>query len=166
MTDNATAHAANIENSNTGLGLLDTPLIDPAEAASFYHSKLSFETDPSDVWGALEAGETGIVVIDTRSTDIYAQGHVPDSINIPWREINESTTASIPKDKLVVTYCNGCNGATKGAAKITALGFRAKEMIGGFDWWKRYGFPVETGASTEVCSTSPVDESNSVDCGC
>jgi hypothetical protein len=36
----------------------------------------------------------------------------------------------------------GCNGSTKGALKMTELGFRTKELIGGLDWWKRDDHPT------------------------
>jgi rhodanese-related sulfurtransferase len=151
-----------------GFGLLDYPLIDPAEAASFYHSKISFETDPADVWEALQAGEKGFVVIDTRAREFYADGHVPGAISLPWREMNEATTASIPREKLIVTYCNGigCNGSTRGAARMTALGFRVKEMMGGFDWWKRNGQPVEVVKNTPACPVPTTAEAQPESCGC
>jgi rhodanese-related sulfurtransferase len=56
-------------------------------------------------------------------------------------------------------YCDGigCNASTKGAAKLTSLGFKVKELIGGLDWWKRDGYPVENGSGN---SNEPVA------CGC
>lgn len=47
------------------------------------------------------------------------------------------TTANLPKDALVVVYCDGigCNASTKGALKMLLLGFQVKELIGGLDWW-------------------------------
>ena len=37
--------------------------------------------------------------------------------------------AEFPKDRLLVVYCwgPGCNGATKAAVKLSALGFSVKE---------------------------------------
>ena len=111
--------AATITPTNAtkpGFGLVDYPLMDPAEAASFYDAKISFETDCADVWEALQSGETGFVMIDTRAREFYALGHVPGAVSLPWREMNEATTAFIPKEKLIVTYCNGigCNVSTRG----------------------------------------------------
>lgn len=42
-------------------------------------------------------------------------------------------------------YCWGpaCNGATKAAAKLSTLGFRIKEMLGGIEYWRKEGGPVE-----------------------
>ena len=40
----------------------------------------------------------------------------------------------------------GCNAGAKGAERLAALGFRVKEMIGGFEYWKRNGYPIGTGS--------------------
>ncbi|MYE89111.1 rhodanese-like domain-containing protein, partial [Candidatus Poribacteria bacterium] len=46
-----------------------------------------------------------------------------------------------------VTFCVGIgrNASTKGALNMARLGFRVKELMGGLDWWKRDGYPTETG---------------------
>jgi rhodanese-related sulfurtransferase len=51
----------------------------------------------------------------------------------------------LPKEKVIVVYCWGvaCNAATKAAMRLSALGFRVKEMIGGIEYWRREGGPVE-----------------------
>jgi rhodanese-related sulfurtransferase len=67
---------------------------------------------------------------------------------MPHATIDEHTAATLDRDALVVTYCWGphCNGATQAAAKLAGLGFRVKEMIGGFDYWCREGYDIETEA--------------------
>jgi rhodanese-related sulfurtransferase len=66
-------------------------------------------------------------------------------MSLPHSTISVEATASLPKDTLIVTYCwgPGCNAATKGAAKLAALGFTVKEMIGGIHAWKDEGYAVE-----------------------
>ncbi len=127
--------------------VLDTNAVDPATAHSHFSSKLAFETDPSDVYTDLQNSVAGIIVIDARTPEAYAKGHVPGSINMPHRQIDNTTTMSLPKDKVLVTYCEGvfCNASTKAAAKLAALGFKVKEMLDGLDGWRREGYPVETG---------------------
>jgi 3-mercaptopyruvate sulfurtransferase SseA len=70
--------------------------------------------------------------------------------------MSERTTAAIPKGRVIITYCNGigCNASVKGAARMITLGFRVKEMMGGLDWWKRNGQPVETAQDAPTCSAS------------
>ena len=123
------------------------------EQLRHYEKKLAFETDSWDVKVALESGES-IIVIDARSPEAYQKEHIPGAINIPHRKMNEETTKQLDKTALVVTYCDGigCNASTKGALNMTKLGFRAKELIGGLDWWKRDGHKTEGGAAT----TNPV----------
>ena len=38
---------------------------------------------------------------------------------------------------------SGCNASTKGALKLTRLGFNVKELMGGLDWWMRDGYETE-----------------------
>jgi rhodanese-related sulfurtransferase len=108
-----------------------------------YQRKLEFEIDSWDLKVAREAGEA-ITVIDARSGEAYAREHIPGAISIPHRQMNAETTAGIDKKTLVITYCDGigCNASTKGALRMTELGFRTKELIGGLDWWKRDGHPT------------------------
>lgn len=120
---------------------------DPASGVQHFRSKLAFETDPSDVYTDMQSGETGFIVIDARRPESYQRGHVPGSINLPYRTIDAEATAGLPKDKVLVTYCAGvyCNASTRAAAKLSALGFRVKEMLDGLEGWTREGFPLETG---------------------
>lgn len=127
--------------------VLETEAGDPSSAAQHFRSKLAFETDPSDVYTDMQNGETGFIVIDARRPESYAKAHIPGSVNLPYRTIDAQTTADIPKDKVLVTYCAGvyCNASTRAAAKLSALGFRVKEMLDGLEGWTREGFPLETG---------------------
>jgi rhodanese-related sulfurtransferase len=86
------------------------------------------------------------VIVDA-SPDAFEQEHIPDAINVPHRRMSAEATAMLPRDKLIVTYCwgPGCNGSTKGAARLSELGFSAKELIGGIEYWKREGYPTERG---------------------
>ena len=137
--------------------VLETPLAEPKTAREHFLSRLSFETDPSDVYTDLVNEVSGMVVVDARTPDSYARGHVPGAVNLPYRKIDASTTSFITKDKVVVTYCDGvfCNASTKAAARRTALGFRVKEMLDGMDGWKREGYAVEESVMSITSETSP-----------
>ena len=123
--------------------VLETPAAEPEVAREHFLSRLAFETDISDLLFDLQKGRTDLTIIDTRSPKSFAECHIPGAINLP--RINEQTTADLPKDKVCVVYCWGpsCNGSTKGAAKLNALGFRAKELIGGIEYWRKEGGVVE-----------------------
>ncbi|HND49558.1 MAG TPA: rhodanese-like domain-containing protein, partial [Anaerolineales bacterium] len=109
-----------------------TPAADPPIANAFFSAKLTYETDPSDVYADMKNELADFVLIDVRSAADYAKSHAQGAINLPQVNINTETTSKLSKEKLLVVYCwgPGCNGATKAAAKLSALGFHVKEMIG------------------------------------
>ncbi|XPV70398.1 MAG: rhodanese-like domain-containing protein [Halarcobacter sp.] len=104
----------------------------------YYEDKLKYEIDSWDLSEALKNKEK-IIVIDTRSNEAYKYEHIPSAINIPHRTMSEESTISLDKEYLYICYCDGigCNASTKGALKMTKLGFKTKELLGGIDWWKR-----------------------------
>jgi rhodanese-related sulfurtransferase len=104
----------------------------------------------------LAAAVPGLVVIDSRSRESWDQGHIEGALHLPTAEIATRAAALIPEEATVVTYCwgPGCNGATRAALEFAKLGYRVKEMIGGFEYWAREGFPVETAGGV---SRHPVD---------
>lgn len=85
--------------------VMETPAASPDLAFTHFTSSLSFETDPSDVYFDLKNGEDGFVVVDARSPEAFAEAHIPGAINLPHRTINKHSTAHLPKDKVIVTYC-------------------------------------------------------------
>jgi len=117
-----------------------------AEALQHFSARLAFETDVSDVAADLAAGAPGTVV-DTRSLESWNHGHVPGAIHLPTAQIAKQAAELIDRDKTVVVYCwgPGCNGAQKAAVEFARLGYTVKEMLGGFEYWAREGWAVETG---------------------
>ncbi|WP_428487991.1 rhodanese-like domain-containing protein [Rhodopila sp.] len=117
---------------------------EPDEMAAIMQDKLRFHTDAWDLSVDLKAAVTDIVVMDARPHAAYIGGHIPGAVSFPHREMNTETVASLDRAKVYVVYCDGigCNASTKGAYKLARLGFRAKELLGGLDWWRRDGHPV------------------------
>lgn len=116
----------------------------PAVARAHFEARLTFETDPADLFLDQQQGVPGLVVLDARSPAAFADAHIPGALNLPARQINAETTAAVARDQLIVTYCwgPGCNGATRAAARLAALGFQVKQLIGGIEYWQREGYPV------------------------
>src|ERR1700704_5617757 len=124
--------------------VLEYGVPEPGETASTMDDKLRFHTDSWDLSVDLKSGCADIVVIDARSGDAYQAGHVPGALSFPHREMNSTPTVRRDRSKVYVVYCDGiaCNASTKGAYKRARLGFRAKELLGGLDWWRRGGHAV------------------------
>ncbi|GEM45361.1 rhodanese-like domain-containing protein [Deinococcus cellulosilyticus] len=125
--------------------VLSTPAADPEVARQHFAAKLTVETDPSDVHYDLQHELDSFILLDVRSSKHFEECHIKGAIGFPQSKISPESTAHFPKDKLIVTYCWGvaCNGATKAAMKLAALGFQVKEMIGGIEYWRREGFEIE-----------------------
>ncbi|WP_062518879.1 rhodanese-like domain-containing protein [Demequina silvatica] len=135
--------------------------MDLAAARAHFAAKLAFETDVSDVHAALDGGDPGFVLIDTRSQEAWDQGHARGAIHLPKPDMPARIPAEYAADTRFVVYCwgPGCNGATRAGLIITELGYAVQEMIGGFEYWAREGLPVDAvGTDGEaVDATYPVD---------
>ncbi len=144
------------------------PAASPQQAAAHFAGRLSVETDVSDVHAALAAG-AAFTLVDARGAEAWQQGRLPGAVHLPAREVTQRAPAVVPAGRLVVTYCwgPGCNGATRAALAFAQLGYRVKEMIGGYEYWVREGFPVQTAAGLH---TAPADGLTAVGaapaCGC
>ena len=125
--------------------VLETPAAKPDDAARHFQSKLTLETDAWDLITDIERGRSDFVVIDTRSPAEFEARRIAGAINLPYRSMTAETTAHLPKDKVMVTYCNhpACNASTKGAFKLASLGFRVKEFPGGLEYFIKEGGKVE-----------------------
>jgi rhodanese-related sulfurtransferase len=137
--------------------VLSAPPARPEASIAHFAARLSFETDVSDVHADLESHVAGMVVVDSRGLPAWDQGHVPGAVHLPTRDIAARAPALIPLDAVVVTYCwgPGCNGATRAALEFANLGYQVKEMIGGYEYWVREGYPVQT---TTGLIRRPVDD--------
>lgn len=125
--------------------VLETPPALPDAARAHFAHKLAVETDVSDVHHSLTHAPKGWVLVDARSPEAFAARHIPGAQNLPHRSLSPETTAHLNKDELVVVYCwsPACNAGTKAAARLGALGFRVKEMLGGLEYWVREGHATE-----------------------
>ncbi|WP_243740029.1 rhodanese-like domain-containing protein [Aureibacillus halotolerans] len=121
------------------------PFADPKLTNQHYSNRLAVETDVSDVQHDLEHGVENFVLLDVRSKQHYDECHAKGAIHLSYHEMNEATLAPYGKDTLFVVYCWGpqCNAATKGAARLSELGFKVKEMLGGIEYWRKASGPVE-----------------------
>jgi len=129
----------------------EVPAAPPAEAEAHFARKLGYETDCWDVHHAMQTGKANFVLLDVRSHDDFARGHVPGAVSLPHGKIIEAKMREWPTDTLFVVYCAGphCNGADKAAWKLSRLGRPVKLMIGGVTGWLDEGFELETSAAAE-----------------
>ncbi|MGR0318383.1 rhodanese-like domain-containing protein [Agromyces sp. ZXT2-3] len=144
----------------------------PEDAVRHFRARLGFETDVSDVAGALATSDPGFVLVDTRSEAAWAAGRIPGAVHVHGRRIADVAPERFAPGTPVVVYCwgPGCNGATRAALAFASLGHPVKEMLGGFEYWAREGFEVERDGGrerrtvdtlTNVATGAPV-----IECAC
>lgn len=125
----------------------EVPAAPSEQALAHFASSFEFETDCWDVHDAFSRGVVDFVVLDVRSHEKYAEGHLPGAISLPHGKLVPSKLAEWPADTLFVTYCAGphCNGAARGAVRLAKLGRPVKVMPGGITGWLDEGFTLNTG---------------------
>lgn len=116
--------------------------VDPKKALEYFDEKLEFTIDPFEVNELLKRNED-FNIIDVRSEKDYEKGHIPGAISLPkdkW-----STLEGLSHDKTNILYCYtiACYLATHAAREFAEKGYPVKEMMGGFDSWKKSNFEVE-----------------------
>ncbi len=128
-------------------------------AAEFFAAALEYQTDPADLADDRASGRAP-VVIDVRSEISWRQGRIPGAAHIPHSELADRLAALVPdRDEPIVVYCwgPGCNAATRGALIAASLGYaRVRELIGGFEYWAREGFAVESDAGRSRRAPDPL----------
>ncbi|MEV5439828.1 rhodanese-like domain-containing protein [Streptomyces sp. NPDC052682] len=169
-TTTATTSPMTPATATTANPVLRTAPAAPAEAAAHFRASLAFHTDVSDVAAALAAdGDPGFVLVDSRSTEAWNQGHIPGALHLPTALVPEQAGQLLDPSVPVVTYCwgPGCDGAARAALALAELGYRVKEMLGGFEYWVREGFAYETWQGSERRPADPLTAPAAEgDCGC
>lgn len=104
---------------------------------------------PEELLRRLEAGE--VTILDVRPGLEYEQGHISSARSIPVDEL-EGRISELPKDGLVVAYCRGpyCVYADEAVELLSARGWRAARLEGGYPDWAAAGLPIEAGANSSA----------------
>ena len=80
--------------------------------------------------------ETDYVIIDARTEEEFAAGHIENAILIPEYEITERAEEELPdKDALILVYCRSGRRSKIASEELVALGYtNVKEFGGIIDW--------------------------------
>jgi hydroxyacylglutathione hydrolase len=91
-------------------------------------------------------GQDGILVLDVRDPDEFAEAHVPDSLHIPYGHLIERLS-ELPRDRTIAAMCSGGKRSGLAASLLQREGYRRVIHVGhgGVGTWRRLGYPVERG---------------------
>ena len=127
---------------------------DAAEAVKYFEAKLAFETGPIGLNMALNNKEP-LQIIDLRTPELYAKGHVPGALNILFDDLDKNLS-KLKKETTTVVYCYDavCSLSTKAALHLAQKGYKVKELSGGWQDWVEHDLKVEGKAESSSCSHS------------
>jgi rhodanese-related sulfurtransferase len=101
---------------------------------------VSDEYTPTQVAELIAAG--GVQLIDVRTHDEHAAGHIPGDRLIPLSDL-AAEAGTIDSDRPVILYCLSGGRSTMATQALSAAGFDAHNMSGGFREWHGAGLAVE-----------------------
>lgn len=105
-------------------------------AACGVSSKTSYRQITADEAAQLMQEETGFVLLDVRTQEEYASGHIPGAICIPNETIGSEEIPELPdKDQLILVYCRSGNRSKQASEKLVKLGYTNIVEFGGINDW-------------------------------
>jgi rhodanese-related sulfurtransferase len=132
------------------------------------------DTTVKEIVDNWETNKDKYQILSVRNAEHYAQGHVPNAINIEFANIaNEESLKQLDSNKSIIVYCYTGEKGQLSMTTLNLLNFKAKNISGGMmDWnletFKESGktpwngiadYPIETTAntSTETYSTPAIE---------
>lgn len=85
---------------------------------------------------AMMATEENYIILDVRTTEEFAEKHIPNAINIPNETIGSEELEVLPdKNELILVYCRSGNRSKQASEKLAALGYTNIYEFGGINDW-------------------------------
>jgi NADPH-dependent 2,4-dienoyl-CoA reductase/sulfur reductase-like enzyme/rhodanese-related sulfurtransferase len=119
---------------------------DLAEAELCYAPQFGAAKDPVNLAGMIarnvlsgdmeladweRIGDTDALIVDVREPDEYTAGHVPRAVNLPLSELRRRH-AELPREREIWLCCGVGQRAYYATRFLVQLGFRARNLSGGF----------------------------------
>lgn len=107
------------------------------------NNKNVYEQITPDEAKALMDSEDGYIILDVRTPEEFAAGHIAGAILIPDYEIGEKAESILTdKEQLILVYCRSGRRSKNAANELATLGYTNIEEFGGINDWK-YGTVTE-----------------------
>ena len=98
-----------------------------------------------------QAGDEQLFVLDVRTPDEFASGHVPGAVNVPHDQV-AAHLGMIPRDKDVVMYCRSGRRVMRAAEALAANGYtRLLHLDGDMSGWAQNARDTAVPADPAAC---------------
>lgn len=97
----------------------------------------------------IEENGANTLLIDVRTPQEFAEGHIPGAINIDWEapDFMESVQKLVPSDKDVALYCRSGRRSAEAARRLSESGLTVYDLEGGILAWEKAELPVTAGGN-------------------
>ena len=102
---------------------------------------ITYEIVEVDAHRAQELSAAGWFVLDVRSDEEWAAGHIPGSTHMPMNEVVAGLGSRVPEPTVVVT-ADGTKG-WRVAQYLKNQGLESAYLVGGIFAWELAGLPLE-----------------------
>ena len=94
-------------------------------------------------WQQGVASPVPFMLLDVRTQEEYAEGHIAGAILIPVQVLAERLS-EVPHDKQVYVYCHSGARSARASTLLARKGYtNIENMMGGIVAWKAAGYQVE-----------------------
>lgn len=81
--------------------------------------------------------DAGALVLDVRTAEEFAQGHVPQARNIPHDQVARRAAELGPPSTPIVVYCKSGKRSAAAIEALSKLGYQQLWNAGGYDGWPK-----------------------------
>ena len=87
-----------------------------------------------------------VLVIDVRTPEEFATGHIPGATNIPVEDLSKRIAEmKVSKDTTIVTMCEHGGRSSRAALELQKMGYKSSSFCK-LESWKKEGHKTETGS--------------------
>ena len=99
-------------------------------------AEASYRQISMDAAIAMMEEASGYVILDVRTSEEFAEKHIPNAINIPNETIGTADIPELPdKDQLILVYCRSGNRSKQASQKLADMGYTNVVEFGGINSW-------------------------------
>jgi rhodanese-related sulfurtransferase len=99
-------------------------------------SRVDAATFTTELAGQLAPDAPPRVIVDVREPELFAKGHIPGAINLPWPDAKSRAPAELDPASDIVLVCHGGPMGDELAEILVQQGFtRVRNVAGGMNGW-------------------------------
>ncbi len=97
---------------------------------------------PEEYQARFGSGETAHFLLDVRTSEEFASGHIAGATNIAVETLAQQL-GQVPKDQPVIVYCHSGNRSARAAQLLQEAGYTQIYDLGGVVQWQAAGYPLQ-----------------------